>query len=410
MLDLLIEKIKHFYMSKINVLVINTDTHGVGYYRLLNPHVYMDDEDVSITIRQLSDGSLNLGDERFVGKFQIIYFNKNLAFPNKETSDKFNNIIKKYNIKIVYDIDDYWMIDKSHINYNQWKKNETDKIITNIIKSVDYVTTTTPLFRDKIMEINKNVVVFENALNPNEYQWDYKNKIESDKIRFLWGGGISHLPDLNLLKKSFTLFDDDFLSKTQLYLCGFDLRIRTPDGRVMKGSHIGNQWVKFEEIFTNKWKWVKNNNYKKYLLEYNDENYGVVDEFRNEFYQRRWTKPILTYGTMYQEADVTIAPLNDTMMFNYYKSQLKVIESGVYKSPIIASDFGSYKLDIENGKDGFLVDNGKPNEWYEKMKWFTENPTAIKEMGESLYEKVTNRYTIDIVNKKRIEFYKSIVN
>jgi glycosyltransferase involved in cell wall biosynthesis len=397
-------------MSKINILVINTDTHGVGYYRLLNPHIYMNDSDISVTIRQLADGSLNLGDENFISKFQIIYFNKNLAFPNKETSSKFNNIIQKYNIKIVYDIDDYWMIDKSHINYNQWKKNETDKIITNIIKSVDYVTTTTPLFRDKIMEINKNVVVFENALNPNEYQWDYKNKIESDKIRFLWGGGISHLPDLNLLKKSFTLFDDDFLSKTQLYLCGFDLRIRTPDGRVMKGSHIGNQWVKFEEIFTNKWKWVKNNNYKKYLLEYNDENYGVIDEFRNEFYQRRWTKPILTYGTMYQEADVTIAPLKDTMMFNYYKSQLKVIESGVYKSPIIASDFGPYKLDIENGKDGFLVDNGKPNEWYEKMKWFTENPTAIKEMGESLYEKVTSRYTIDIVNKKRIEFYKSIVN
>jgi len=396
-------------MKKINILIISIDTDGVGYYRLLNPHSSITDERFNITIRISTDPTLNLSDEEYISQYDIIVYNKNLIFHNQDYYKMFMYIVHKHNIKMVYDIDDYWILDNTHINYNQWEKSNAKESTENLLKHSDFVTTTTGLFADKIKEINNNVHIFENAINKNEQQWRFENKIKSDKIRFLWGGGISHLPDLNILKKSINLLDDDFRKKTQLYLCGFDLRVKTPKG-IIKGNPLNSPWDKFENIFTNNKRWVDNTEYKKFLNEYSNLNFGINEKFRySEFYQRRWTKPILTYGTMYQESDIVLAPLKN-MPFNYYKSQLKVIESGIYKCPIIASNFGPYKIDIENGVDGFLIDENKPLEWYEKMKWFVDNPNAIEDMGEKLYEKIVSKYEMNVVTNKRLEFYSKIIN
>lgn len=396
-------------MSKVNVLALSSDNDGIGYYRVLNPHSYMNDEDVDVEIRLLTDGTLNLAFEPFVSQFNIIFYNKNLVFPKPEMAEIFMNIVKKHNIKIIYDIDDYWILSPTHINYPSWKNSKNKELIEKLLEISDAVTTTTPLFAERISEINPNVHVLENALNSKEYQWRYENKIPSDKIRFLWGGGISHMPDLRLLKRSFDSFDKDFLEKAQLYLCGFDLRMRTPKG-IMKSDPKTNQWTFFEHIFTNSGKWIKSNQHRDYLNQYNDTNYGITEEFKDEFYQRRWTKPILTYGTMYHEADVVLAPLKNNMLFNNYKSQLKVIEAGIYKCPIIASNYGPYTLDVEDGVDGFLIDESKPLEWYKKMKWFVDNPSAVEDMGEKLHEKVMGRYEMSIVDEKRRELYKKIIS
>lgn len=395
-------------MAKVNILALSSDVDGVGYYRILNPHSYMNDKDINVEVRLLTDGTLNLAYEPFVSQFNIIFYNKNLVFPQQGMDKEFLRIVNKHNIKIVYDIDDYWILSPTHLNYAIWKKSNSKDAMEKKLENADYVTTTTPLFAERISEINKNVYVLENALNCEEYQWRYKNKIPSDKIRFLWGGGISHIPDLRLLRKSFTMFDKDFLEKSQLYLCGFDLRMRTPKG-IIKSNPKTNQWTFFENIFTNNGKWITNHEHRNYLNNHDDTNYGIKEEFKNEFYQRRWTKPILTYGTMYNEADVILAPLKNNMLFNKYKSQLKVIEAGIYKCPIIASNYGPYTIDIEDGKDGFLIDESTPNLWYDKMKWFVDNPSAVIDMGERLHEKIINRYEMKVVDEKRRNLYKDIV-
>jgi len=393
----------------MNILALSIDLDGVGYYRILNPHSYIMNKDINVEIRIMNDPTLNITDENFIKNFNIIIYNKDIPFRNKEIVDKFYYLVKKYDIKIVFDIDDYWILNPTHLNYNIWKKTKAGEKTEKLIKNADYVTTTTQLFANRIKEVNENVTVLENSLSPKEYQWNHENKIKSDKIRFMWGGGISHMPDLKLLKNSFKLFDKNFMNKSQLYLCGFDLRVRTEHG-IIKGDPKTNQWTFFEHIFTNNGKWIKDNNYRNFLNEYKDNNYGISEKFRyDQFYQRRWTKPILTYGTMYQEADVVIAPLKNNMLFNYYKSQLKVIEAGIYKLPIIASNYGPYTIDIEDGVDGFLIDENKPELWYEKMKWFVDNPSAVIDMGEKLHEKVINRYSMKKVTEKRLDFYKKII-
>ena len=96
------------------------------------------------------------------------------------------------------------------------------------------------------------------------------------------------------------------------------------------------------------------------------------------------------------------------MLFNKVKSQLKIIEAGAHMCPVIASNYGPYTLDIEDGKHGFLINENDKRGWYEKMKWFVDNPSAIKEMGQALNELVLEKYTLEKINKNRAEFFKAI--
>ena len=398
----------------IKVLVLVSDTDGVGFWRNFMPHLTINDPEFEIDIRMLQDGTLNLLDPHFMGQYNILFYNKSIPFAKPEYIQAFNDLIKNFKIKIIFDIDDYWMLSSSHMNYDMWKKSKSDETILKSIKEADYVTTTTSLFADKIKEVNPNVEVLANAVNLEEQQWTFNRK-SSEKIRFLWGGGISHIVDLRLLKPSFELFDKDFLKKSQVIMCGYDLRVRTPKGMIDKSDPRTNQWSFFEDIFSFKGKYVTNNEHRKYLQSYDNTGYGIKEDFITEFYQRRWTRPILNYGHMYNEADVCLAPLKNNTMFNFFKSNLKVIEAGAHHCPIIASNYGPYTIDDIDGKKdgkrkGFLIDEGNPRAWYEKMKYYVENPDAVKEHGENLYEYVKENLCIKVVGEKRKQLYELLLH
>jgi len=100
------------------------------------------------------------------------------------------------------------------------------------------------------------------------------------------------------------------------------------------------------------------------------------------------------------------------------KSQLKVIEAGFYKKALIASNVGPYTIDLKhamkNGEftDGnaLLVDEVKNHsDWAKYIKKLVENPNMITDLGERLYETVSQRYDLNIVTKTRAEFYKSLI-
>ncbi len=403
-------------MKKIKMLALSSDQDGVGYYRINNPHVTMNDPDIDIDIRLMTDGTLPLLHEQYMSQYDIIFYNKSIPFTQPQYKKQFRNIIKKNNIKIVYDIDDYWILTNSHPNYKQWKESGSQEIIEEQLKNADVVTTTTEFLAEKIREFNDNVVILPNAVNLMEQQWSSEKK-PTTKSRFLWGGGITHLVDLRLLKPSFERFNKgSFLDKAQLYLCGYDLRMNTPQG-VKVDDPKRSTWTMFESIFTNNMRWVRNNNYKNWLRTYTDNgkmNFGFNEKFKDEFYNRRWTKSILHYGTMYREADIVLAPLKNNTTFNRVKSQLKVIEAGAYNCPIICSNYGPYTIDDIEGKNdgivkGILVEENNTMGWYDAMNYYIENPDKVKEHGNNLRKYVEEKYSITIVNKTRAELYKKLV-
>ena len=397
-------------MSKINVLALNSDVDGVGYWRILMPHLCINDPSINVDIRLIMDSTLPLMDVNFLRQYQIIVYNKMLPI-RPDLIDMFYNTLKQYNIKIIFDIDDFWILNSTHLNYKAWKDNKSDIQVIDSIRRASYVLTTTPIFADEVRKINPNVLVLENAVNLKEQQWQ-SNKPQSDKVRFIWGGGISHMPDLALLKDEFKKLDKEFLQKTQMYMCGYDLRIRMPDGKIMKDTPQHSAWGKFEDIFTNNYRYISSE-YRQYLMTADSTNYGVKEEFKDEWYQRRWTKEILLYGTMYNEADISLAPLKgEGHQFNYHKSQLKLIESGAHHCPLICSYYGPYTIDdvegrIDHKQKGWWVFE-KDNDWYKKMKWYQQNPNAVKDYGENNYEYIKANFEMNVVNRKRCDLYKQI--
>lgn len=401
----------------IKILVLNSDVDGVGYFRCLSPNLYINEDDIKVDVRLLSDSTLPLIDPNFIQKYDIIFYNKVIPFADAQREAAFYQLCDTYNIKLVYDLDDYWILDQTHLNYKRWKQNNSQETIERIISRADVVTTTTPIFAEKIRDINPNVEVLPNCVNLNEDQWVSK-KYESDKTRFIWGGGISHEVDLRLLKQSFKKFNKTFLENSQMIMCGYDLRMKMQDGSITKCDPKTSQWTTFEHIFTNNGIYVKNSAYREFLNTSsnfdNDTKYGRNEKFINEFYQRRHTKPIMTYGTMYNEADVALAPLKNSHTFNNMKSQLKLIEAGAHKCPIIMSNYGPYTLDDLEGalngtRKGFYVDESV-GDWHIKMKYYLDNPNAIIDHGEANYEYVKNNYSSEVVGKKRVDLYREIAS
>jgi glycosyltransferase involved in cell wall biosynthesis len=403
-------------MSKINVLVVPSDRTGVGKFRSIDPHIFLQNlypEDFHIDIVY----DVVYEDLEFFKKYQIVSFHRSIG-PDFERANQLILKLNELGIATVGDIDDYWMPGKEHPIHDVIRFNKINEKITANLKVAKYVSTTTSLFADEIMKLNKNVVVFPNAINPKESQFKEPTP-ESDRLRIGWLGGSSHLHDLQLLDQSFSKLGS-ISDKLQYVLCGFDTRGTVTEINSQTGEHVKRNitpeetvWASYEKIFTQKYTTISED-YKKFLEKYVQESYPNEND---EAYIRVWTRPVQSYAKNYSKFDVSLAPIKNHM-FNRMKSQLKVIEAGFYKKAIIASNVGPYTLDLKhcldhgNFVDGnaLLVDeNRNHSDWAKFIDKLVKNPNMVKDMGERLYETVKDTYDLNVVTKARAEFYKSIV-
>lgn len=407
-------------MSKIKILAIPSDKHGVGKFRIMDPYTFIgekhsDDVHVDITFNAENN------DEYFLN-YDIVVFH---SFIHQTTHDSNVNRIKwlkSKGIKVIMDIDDLWFVDQRHPMYHQIKASRIGEMKIEMMKLVDTITTTTPIFAKTIMDrLNvKNVQIFPNAVNEDESQFQV-NTTKSDKIRFGWLGGSSHLHDLELMSNGISSTHYSFKDKSQFVLCGFDLRGTVtevaPNGEKRQRPIQPSEtvWYTYEKFFTDNYK-VLSEEYKNYLHNFT-ETPSFNDE--NESYRRRWTKEINSYATNYNTFDVSLAPLVESL-FNGNKSQLKIIEAGFHKKAVIASDVDPYTLDlisaVDNGvlnnKGNALLVNPKRNhkDWAKHMKRLIENPNMIEDLGNRLYETVKDKYSLKNVCNDRVQFFKTIIN
>jgi glycosyltransferase involved in cell wall biosynthesis len=407
-------------MSKIKILAVPPDRYGVGKFRMLDPFKYIGDnhsEDVHVDLVF----NLENKDELFEGYDIVIFHSFIHQTTHKENVDRIN-WLKSKGVKVIMDIDDMWFVDQRHPMYYQIKQSGMGEMKIEMLKLVDYVSTTTPIFAKTIKERLKvkNVEVFPNAVNDEEIQFQ-SNTDKSDKVRFGWLGGSSHLHDLELLTNGISTTFNSFKDKVQFVLCGFDLRGNVTEVDMKTGAKrerpiqpMETVWYKYEKIFTDNFK-VLNPEYKSFLNTFTRVDYDDI----NEPYRRRWTQDVSKYALNYNTFDVSLAPLLESV-FNANKSQLKVIEAGFHKKALIASETNPYTLDlisavdngVVNNKGNALLVNPKRNhkDWAKHMKRLVDNPNLIEDLGNRLYETVKDTYSLRKVCKDRVEFFKSIIN
>jgi glycosyltransferase involved in cell wall biosynthesis len=401
-------------MSKIKVLVLPSDRTGVGKFRSVDPHVMLQNnhgDDFHVDI----DYDPKINDMNYWKQYDIVHFHRTIGQDYIQAPI----IIQRLNdmgIITIMDLDDYWLPTKEHPVHQLVLQNKLhEKILVNL-KVSKYVITTTTIFADEIKKYNKNVFVLPNAINPNEPQFQAETK-PSDRLRFGWLGGSSHLHDLKLLDGTFNSLSP-LKDKFSTYLCGFDTRGTVTEINQQTGEQKQRPirpeetvWARYEEIFTDKYKLV-DERHKEFLMQFKEEDYFPEVE---PFYTRIWTKPVTSYAANYRWFDVSLAPIKNHI-FNRVKSQLKVIEAGFYKKAIIASNIGPYTIDLKhslkNGEftDGnaLLVDEVRGGDWGKYMKKLIQNPNWAHDLGQRLYETVKDTYDLNKVTRDRAELYKTL--
>jgi glycosyltransferase involved in cell wall biosynthesis len=385
-------------MKRIKILVTEVKNAGIGKFRFVDPHITLQKdfkEDFLVDIME----SPNINDKGFMSGYDIMFLQGTMIM-NDKIYEKLQEY-KKEGLKIVLDLDDYWRLPPSH---TMFKKMEVQyKVLLQRLPIADLIVTTTVNLAKEILKHNKNVKVLENAVLPEESQF-ISTPTPSEKVRIGWVGGSSHLEDLKGVRHMLNHLHTKHYNEVQMVMAGFNNQVRNVDTGEVTTTKRPESWMQCEMIFTNGYK-IKNGEYLHYLLNPREEEFSGVE---NEFYRRVWTKPIQSYATTYNDIDIALAPLvNNT--FNSMKSQLKIIEAGFHKKPLIVSEVYPYQLDGISGKNCILVPEKKEHkEWYEGAKKLIKNPQMRIDMGEALYETVKDKYNLHNVTRKRAQLYKSL--
>ena len=399
--------------KKIRMLVIPSDTTGVGKFRSVDPHVYIaenykDEFDIDIVYGLPKE---NL--DEYLKQYDLIHIHKQL-----DKNCELINMIKFLGIPVIIDIDDHYKLGNDHPMSLTAKKEKWHEPIINHLKLADYVTTTTPIFAENLKQYNKNVFVMPNAINPNEKQYIQEKK-KSDKVRVGIICGSSHLHDIELLGDLVNRVSDN----VQIVLCGFDTNGTITTYNRDTGEKTQRPikpeesvWFTYEKILTGNYKGLSPE-HKDFLMKFMK---NVDDPFVNEKYRRMWTRNITEYATHYENVDILLAPLKENE-FNKVKSQLKTIEAGFTHTALIAQNFGAYTIDSvpmiefggkinENG-NCLLVDSRKNHkDWVKYINKLASDPEMLKKLQDNLYNYVKDRYSIEAVCAERVKLYKSIVD
>ncbi len=399
-------------MSKYTIAVFVGSKGGVAYYRQAIPHSHI--------MRKYGD------------EFKIIFKRRDEVLAEDELKEvqmvhycgyfefTLEAVYRKHGIVIVLDKDDWWVLPQDHPRAFEWHMRKIWYHTEMSIAAADHVICTTDYLADKVTELNANVTVIPNAYDQEVEQYQQQDwVIDPDFVRFGWMGGNSHLRDVALMQKSFKKLDSELMmrGRFQLVMGGFSMnetdttRIHVAkDGKQKKIKIPPYETIygRMERLFTDNYSMLRGKHeYLKYLAKYSDAD---TIPMQRETYKRIWSKEVTQYCKGYNELDVVLAPL-ESNEFNKCKSQLKLIEAGVFGRPIIVSKVGPYLIDGLNEENCIFVPvNSANTTFHTAMRRFLLDPNKIKTMGAKLHELVKSKYDINIVNTERVALYKELID
>jgi len=232
------------------------------------------------------------------------------------------------------------IIDKETGETHSFPPQMRSLFIQMFIQLADVVTVTNSHLKRLYSPWNKNIKVIPNCVSSEMKRDIFKEK--NEKVKILWSGSSSHLPDLH---------------------------------------HIKDALIKISE---------------KYGDEIEFHFQGPID-FKKEFPEL----PLITYPSVpfgdYLDvlqginADIAIAPLRDHI-FNMSKSNLKFLQMTLMGSAYIASKYGPYK-DIDHKYDGMVASN--TDGWIKAISQLVDHESLRDSLVENATKYVENNFMID---------------
>ena len=343
----------------MNVLFfLSAGEDGVAYHRLYLPSGYLQNHEVRRRTKDLFPADLEWADVVVVSRVM------------DGDPDKIRAICDSYNVKIVIDVDDLWILPQNHILHGYYQKTQYGKKQENYLRIADQVWTTNIRLADEIKPFNKNVHIIPNALPYGEGQFT-DEKIESDRVRFFYAGGHTHKRDINLLKDVNRELrkDEVFKEIGQFVLAG---------GFEQKADvYVDKIWADMEQVYSG-------------------------HAVKSPTYKRIYGKGVDNYMELYREADVGLIPLEDNR-FTRCKSNLKILECAAKKIPAIVSDVETYK---DNNPPVLYSNFIFP--FKNRIKTILLYGHEIERLGQDLHDWAMEHHYLPTVNKLREEALKNI--
>jgi len=123
--------------------------------------------------------------------------------------------------------------------------------------------------------------------------------------------------------------------------------------------------------------------------------------------QARGTSVDTYIQMLYHDASFLIAPLL-AHPFNDYRSTLKLVEAGVARKTIIASDNATYSEYL--GRENVTLVPEDADAWCDAIIRHIESPEMCKERGERNRATVEKHYDAQVLTEKRIAFYQQLMD
>jgi glycosyltransferase involved in cell wall biosynthesis len=330
----------------MNILVIIPKTFaGCGFYRLYQPHNHLaKNYDVKITF-----GSGFMKSE--ISAYTDDELREFDMIVWHKTLFELSDIrrARKLGVPTIADFDDHWVVNREHSLYKEYTKIGLSAKLHKLLISVDYVTCTTEDLADEIFKYNENVEVLPNAVDKGYDGWK-EGRVKEDNFVFGYLGGPCHTRDVALLRG------------------------------VQEATHANFRLFGYNGTDI----------YKFYDSILKGERFKGAD--------------IWNYPKFYNYMDCSLVPLEDNF-FNSMKSELKLIEAGAFKKCVIVSNVKPYTNVIRHGENCLAAET--KSDWINFIKTIQKNPNIAEDLGSQLAED-TKEYDINIVNKKRYNFYSDV--
>jgi len=320
----------------MKVAYVRNPSQGVNYHRLEVPMSLLAFGGMSVT---------ELDIVRHDADFDVVIFNR---LPSQFQPLSTIERLKQRGIKIIYDLDDYWTRPNWLINDGRVYEKEYTLEIIKCLKLADVVWVSTPYLQEQIAGLMVKSLLVPNALNYEEEQ--FKNlRPERNNPVVGWIGGVNHHMDFKTIEMAFH---------------------KGIDGEVVIGGlrQIDNYW--------------------KYLGQ-------VLKGGRHDKIKYFQGLDVYNYAVLYNELDIVVLPSYDDT-FTKCKSNLKLLEAGAFKLPVITNGVAYKEV---NNKIGLRVEGDR--EWIKAVKKLKESKRMRTELGEALHDYTTTKYDINKINQIR---------
>jgi len=277
--------------------------------------------------------------------------------PNDERCLQIADTLRKLGKKIVMDSDDtYKDIDGHKFEYLLDKVN---KYLDEFGRKADLITCPTEFLAKEYRELNDNVAVLPNCIDPNAWPEPLRN--EGDKVRIGVVGSTAYESDWQGFKQVL----ESLNRKNDVQLVLFGLPAKDEDtARVVQKVHAKD--YAFWESLNIEWQPLVP------MADYFD----TLNELR---------------------LDLMLIPRADRY-FNRCKSNLKFLEASMLEIPVIAQGFTTNDSPYQqNPKDSqfmrVIIDNSK---WMDEIKMFLRYKSLRRDWGQKAKQYVLENYNIAV--------------